>query len=731
MVEEDVIIPPRNIRNLVEKTASAVGRRPALERKILEGKASDPRFAFLLDANPYHVFYKTKVAESRQASIGSQSARQTEASNGGSGATTLEPAEVGVGDSANLGRGSVAQGNLVNLRRLEDTVSGAVLSLGRPDTAGPADVVAGVNSVAIVEPDGSDAHPPVQEVAAAVSKLKAARRKADAERPRPARPPADALYSVPDVVPMVDNLSVDVIKLSAQYAAREGPSFIEILSRKESRNPLFDFLKPVHPHYVVFQRMVEAYGAILRDRRAPLGMLSGLVDWGSREAVLRQLWLRHDWKSAKDNEDESVCEAEMSSAYTALVDIDWHGFVVLETIDIDEHDANLPAPLADPSQIPRVMAAAEAARREWEMNRGDVDMDMDVDADGDVGMDGAYSVPGSSTHRSATIVTADVDADIPSNRVRKQGSQSAVSLTGIPGSVSRDKGAIESGIGRDRAVRLASAGHGEEVLLPDGQVVPMSEATPAMRAQLIDPKYKEERLRAAEKNQRQNLAGGEEIALQLAKLNRDKPDSGVYNRGDLQGSLAGRVQVRGQYSGPVRLAQPKTSGPQLPSGKADDVDESQPTKRARIEAAVDTLTQAAAAAKVSRREDTPREPVVDADGLLLPPAPITHEGLIPEGEWVAKVGQTVGVRIKVPVHANHDWNLKGQEINMEVPLQSSVQRMKEALAKIECTKVPANKQKLHYQGVFMTNRRTLASYNIGPGAVIQFEVKERGGKKRG
>jgi hypothetical protein len=38
------------------------------------------------------------------------------------------------------------------------------------------------------------------------------------------------------------------------------------------------------------------------------------------------------------------------------------------------------------------------------------------------------------------------------------------------------------------------------VRLPNGQVVPMSEATPAMRAQELDPKYKDERSCAAHKN---------------------------------------------------------------------------------------------------------------------------------------------------------------------------------------------------------------------------------------
>jgi hypothetical protein len=56
-----------------------------------------------------------------------------------------------------------------------------------------------------------------------------------------------------------------------------------------------------------------------------------------------------------------------------------HDFVVLETIDLDETDRNFPAPIADPTQISRVLAAADAARQAWEKNRRDVDMDKEMD----------------------------------------------------------------------------------------------------------------------------------------------------------------------------------------------------------------------------------------------------------------------------------------------------------------------------------------------------------------
>lgn len=706
MVDDDIIVPPANIRSLVEKTASAVGKRPALEAKILEGKAADPRFAFLLSSNPYHAFYRAKVAEASDETPGARLGNQPN----GTEIPVEPPARIGPSPDRGAGEQSL-------------TGDKPIGSVKGSNSAEFVDTAKRVNSVPPVE-NGSHQRDTVQQVAAAVSKLKAARLKADSERPVPTSPPLDNSYSVPNVSPAVDNLSLDVIKLAAQYAAHAGTSFVEMLSRKEQRNPLFDFLNPVHPHFFVFQRMTAAYRAVLRDRNTTSGVVAELgKDVSSREAVLQKMWYRHDWRRAQ--ESKATDEAEMSS-FSARAVIDWHDFVVLETIDIGENDVDLPAPLADPTQIPRVMAAAEAARRELEMNRQDVDMDMDGDIEIDEEAHGSMT----NAYQSATIVTADVDADIPSNQVRKHQESVGDSRIGRSEHVPAI-GQGEPGVGPGRSMRPPSGlARGQEVLLPDGQVVPVAEATPAMHAQLLDPKYKEERMRAAEKNQRYNLAGGEEMALQLARLNRDKPDSGVYNRGDLQGSLAAQHGIQPPL--PVELPQPKTSGPQLPSTKqiGGDESESQPAKRARIEAAVGTLTQAASAGKTLRKEGEPPVPGADPDGLPLPPAPVAPAGLVPEMEWIAKVGKTVSIHIKAPVHANRNWKLEGQEINMEVPLRSTVHRLKEVLARAECTAVPGNRQKLQFQGIFMNNRHSLAFYNIGPGSTIQLEVKERGGKKK-
>lgn len=628
MSSEDVVIPPPNMRSLVETTASAVGKTPALESKIIQKKASEPRFSFLRPSDPYHAYYLSKVTEARVALSG----------NGTPSTAEVEPA------------------------------------VSKPEGAADAIPAAG----------GA-----VQEVAPAVSKLRAARLKAERPSDPASAPPPEDEFTLPTVASPPDHLSLDVIKLAALYCFRHGDEFAALLGEKETTNPLFDFLKPMHPNHALFKRLLGAYNIISEpegERQKPPPSLR--ADSLSKQDSLASIWRLNEWKK-----EQRLNEAEGSADPYALptgMSIDWHEFIVLETIDIGEEESDLPAPMADPSQIPRALAAADAARREWEVNRSDVDMDMDVEME---------AAPGSS----AMVVAPDVDVDIPTSRVRKRTSE-----------VTR-----EHAVGTELEDQTLPVSRGvvesiQDVRLPDGRVVPVTEATPAMRAQLLDPKYKEERQRAAEKNQRQNLADDAQMAVQLARLNKSKPETGV----------AGQSRSIAEAE---KSVEPTTAGPHhLPD------EPTQPAKRARVEAAVDALNQASAAAKSTRPENEKAGDQVLASGTAGDPTSADPpKGLMSEADWLAKVGDKISICVKVPVHSNPDWKLCGQEINLEVPLRSSVLRLKEVLSKAACTKVPANKQKLHYDGLgYLSNRRSLAYCNISPNSTLSFEVRERGGKKK-
>ncbi|WVQ82269.1 hypothetical protein IAT38_004397 [Cryptococcus sp. DSM 104549] len=68
-LKEGIIYPPREIRNIVDKTALHISKSPtpqALEEKIREHQKTDPKFSFLSDADPYHQYYRYMIAKYKE-----------------------------------------------------------------------------------------------------------------------------------------------------------------------------------------------------------------------------------------------------------------------------------------------------------------------------------------------------------------------------------------------------------------------------------------------------------------------------------------------------------------------------------------------------------------------------------------------------------------------------------------------------------------------------------------
>ncbi|AAW40714.1 hypothetical protein CNBA0990 [Cryptococcus deneoformans B-3501A] len=64
-----IIYPPKEIRNIVDKTAIHISKSPTpllLEEKIREHQKTDPKFAFLNDADPYHQYYRYMIVKSQE-----------------------------------------------------------------------------------------------------------------------------------------------------------------------------------------------------------------------------------------------------------------------------------------------------------------------------------------------------------------------------------------------------------------------------------------------------------------------------------------------------------------------------------------------------------------------------------------------------------------------------------------------------------------------------------------
>jgi Surp module len=55
-------VPPPGVRVIFDQTARAVASRPALEVRIREKHAADPKFALIRPGDPYHASFRAQVA---------------------------------------------------------------------------------------------------------------------------------------------------------------------------------------------------------------------------------------------------------------------------------------------------------------------------------------------------------------------------------------------------------------------------------------------------------------------------------------------------------------------------------------------------------------------------------------------------------------------------------------------------------------------------------------------
>ncbi|KAJ1324296.1 splicing factor 3A subunit 1 [Microdochium nivale] len=255
---QGVVLPPKEFRTVLEKTAGYVARNGlAFEERIREKEKNNPKLSFLNPADPYNPYYLWRLSEIKE------------------------------------GRGNA-------------------IAAGR---AGEAAAVA------------------------------------EEEKPKGPPKPPDFLFSAR--MPNLSAQDLDVVKLTALFVAKNGRQFMTTLSQKEAGNYQFDFLRPNHSLHNFFQHLIDQYSLLLRSggvdgeggkvQQEQVTELQQNVD--NRFHILerakqRAEWLKHQVGEKQKKEEEE--EAEKLS----YAQIDWHDFVVVETVVFTDADdqATLPPP---------------------------------------------------------------------------------------------------------------------------------------------------------------------------------------------------------------------------------------------------------------------------------------------------------------------------------------------------------------------------------------------------
>lgn len=136
---------------------------------------------------------------------------------------------------------------------------------------------------------------------------------------------------------------LDIIKLTALFVARNGKQFMTKLAQKESRNYQFDFLRPSHSLFPLFNNLIDQYTKILLPGRPLLGLLEQNAK--DKQSVLQRCKTRAEWEAYQEGIRKQLAEKEERERLEYL-SIDWHDFVVVQTIDFTDADSsiNLPHP---------------------------------------------------------------------------------------------------------------------------------------------------------------------------------------------------------------------------------------------------------------------------------------------------------------------------------------------------------------------------------------------------
>ncbi|KAJ1931622.1 SF3a splicing factor complex subunit, partial [Linderina pennispora] len=145
-------------------------------------------------------------------------------------------------------------------------------------------------------------------------------------------------------MPAISAQDLDVLRLTAQFVARNGRQFMTTLAQREANSYQFDFLNPNHTLFGFFRKLVDQYTLVF----FPPDSLQQRVkyDTEDKHQILDRINRRMQWEAYEAEEKkrrEEIADREKEE----FLAIDWHDFVVVGTVEFVEEDAfvDLPEPM--------------------------------------------------------------------------------------------------------------------------------------------------------------------------------------------------------------------------------------------------------------------------------------------------------------------------------------------------------------------------------------------------
>lgn len=779
------IIPPPDLRNIVDKTASFVARNgPDFESRIQQNEQNNPKFNFLKIGDPYNAYYQFKVREIRE---------------GGSAASTT---------SATAGNQALQNGEANK------------------------STIAGQPTANLVQ-----------------SKL--IRSFAEKVQIVPKEPPPEYEFMIEPPSMLAQDL--DIIKLTAQFVAIHGRSFLTNLMNREQRNYQFDFLRPQHGLFSYFSQLIEQYTKIINQATELLHDLNKELQ---PDVTWRRVKYRFEWTKIKEAEKQKEQE-EIEKERLQYAQIDWHDFVVVETVDYQVNEQGIFPPPTTPQQVgSRVLQqqrVEEEHMKEKQLSNGS---QMAAEANGEEAFEERVANGDENgeqqqkdkrmmpppTSLSNVIIRKDYDP----RQSKKQASSSAAGskLDGwVISPITNEKisaeklaehmryGLLDPRWVEQREKATQEKMQQEEVFAPGVSIESSLKQMAERRTDIfgvgideteIGKKIGEEEVKAKDKITWDGYSSSAEATARAARTNitigdqiqqihrikglveeENKPDkigptfvpppSSSHSNRDTMSSNAEMPRKQNMSQANKHSMPPM---PPMQSHQGNQPHQMPPNQQAPRLFMPPNLPPAGLHhpnappmhpglmsghsmnhphlnhpqqfAPISNPMMSlhypPMPPMPHPHGLPQhvpphampglppfmppahppPPAPLddldelgepankkqrTEDSLIPEEEFLASHSGTLSLNISVPnMPEKPELNLNGQTLSVTLNLTDMVSVIKSKIN--EQLGLAPGKQKLQYEGIFIKDSNTLAFYNMLEGSLIQLALKERGGKKK-
>ncbi|KAI9998340.1 hypothetical protein PInf_002722 [Phytophthora infestans] len=528
-------------------------------------------------------------------------------------------------------------------------------------------------------------------------------------RGRELEPPPEEIFIIKH--PTLSALDQEIMYLTAQYTALSGSSFLSGLATREQRNPQFDFLKPTHPLFAYFTALVESYTLVLAKQDA---QMKRIEDGMERMKVLDRCVHRMEWqRTEQEREDKEAAESDAERR--ALAQVDWHDFVIVETINFDDDDD----------------LGASATVGEGEAKGSDDDMDMEEDDDDEpkpeikvvedyvpqatagttqqplLSVDGKTLSSAEANEHMRILLMNPKWREETQRHLEKQKESSYAAGSAIADSLRR--------FATKRADIFASSAEEEARLLQATTAPTITEQRQQQQEDDMEDNSDEETkmVLSSDLSQAQQVPAPTEFAEQ-GQTPTGAPGSQpvpamLMPPGVVPLGMGVRMPAPGMMprsAGPSGLVPPHLQAPgAVPPGMS-----------------AGPPGIAAGPPGVSGPPGEDLEPAAKRQRT-------GGSSLMPEKEFASRHPGMVRLIVKVPNDPdNAQWKLTGQTLTVELDVKDNMRTLKQKLM-ADLHNMPVNKQQLKFSMGFVKDALTCAHYNFINDTVLELSVRQRGGRR--